>query len=112
MKKDNGDKLKSLDSTKLKKLKEALEQFPLELAVLFGSQASGDATRMSDLDLAVKFSPTCSKEDKFKLLDKVTVKVTECTGFEAVDLVDLETVGAELGYRALRTGTLLMGKKS
>lgn len=96
---------------KLEKLKESLSEFPLDLSVVFGSQISDKATKISDLDIAIRFNPNVLKEEKLRLMDRITVAVTKCTGFEAVDLVDLDEVGAEIGYKALKEGKVIIGNK-
>jgi predicted nucleotidyltransferase len=97
------------DRKKLERLGEELGALPLDLAVVFGSQVKSNSTKMSDLDLAVKFKPDLPQKEKFKIMDKITAIATNRTGFESIDLVDLERVGPGIGYRALKEGKLITG---
>ena len=92
-------------------LTECLREYPVSMAVLFGSQAAGLTHGLSDLDVAVLFNKGASKERKRRLLNELTVSITDATGFEAIDVVDLATVGPELGYEVLSEGTVLLGDK-
>jgi predicted nucleotidyltransferase len=92
-------------------LTECLREYPVSMAVLFGSQAAGPTHGLSDLDVAVLFNKGASKERKRRLLDELTVSITDATGFEAIDVVDLAAVGPELGYEVLSEGTVLLGDK-
>ena len=74
-------------------------------------QAAGPTHGLSDLDVAVLFNKGASKERKRRLLNELTVSITDATGFEAIDVVDLATVGLELGYEVLSEGTVLLGDK-
>jgi uncharacterized protein len=66
-------------------LKRLLSETPgLELAILFGSHASGRARPDSDVDLAVRFGRPLSPELKQALTESVAVELG-C----AVDIVDL-----------------------
>jgi predicted nucleotidyltransferase len=85
---------------------------PVSLAVVFGSYATGNQGPLSDLDVAVQFRDGLSGPERAALLDDITVAITEETGFEAVDLLDLETVGPRLGYAILSTGMLVHGDRS
>lgn len=95
----------------LDELRVCLERFPVRVATLFGSRASGDASGLSDLDVAVQFEDGVSRERRLRLMDELTVAVTECTGFDAVDVVDLEVAGPVLAYEALRHGILVAGSE-
>ena len=74
-------------------------------------QAAGLTHGLSDLDVAVLFNKGASKERKRRLLNELTVSITDATGFEAIDVVDLAAVGPELGYEVLSEGTVLLGDK-
>lgn len=96
----------------LEALRSAVAVDEVELAVVFGSYGTGDQTELSDLDVAVRFRNDLSDPTRFALLDDLTVAITEATGFEAVDLVDLHSVGPRLGYDILSTGTIVHGDRS
>lgn len=93
-------------------LREAVAIDEVELAVLFGSFAADDQGPLSDLDVAITFDDGVSRSRRFELLDALTVDIVTATAIEAVDLIDLDTVGPAIGYEALANGTLLYGDRS
>lgn len=93
-------------------LREAVAVDEVALAVLFGSFASGDQGPLSDLDIAIKFRDEVPRSRRLERLDGLTGAIVTATGIEAVDLVDLETVGPAVGYDALAHGVLLHGDRS
>ena len=97
------------------KLKQVLAgQLDLELAILIGSQARGDATQNSDWDIAIrwinKIEPMqrLSKSEKLRRLLAKQLKQPETK----IDLVDLTT--AKLAMRAVvaEDGIVLKGEDS
>jgi predicted nucleotidyltransferase len=76
----------------------------IELAVLFGSLATGRAGDGSDVDLAVDAGRPLSAQEKIALISEVGA----ATG-RPVDLVDLHTVGEPLLGEILRDGRRLLG---
>jgi uncharacterized protein len=75
-----------------------------ELAIVFGSVATGEAGSDSDVDLAVLGDHPFTAEERLRLLDAIAL----ATG-RAVDLVDLRTVGEPLLGEILKHGTKLLG---
>jgi len=68
-----------------KQLARLLSRYPqLELAILFGSQATGDVTEESDIDLALLFDAPISSSLKLEL-----VELIGSTFGRPVDIVDL-----------------------
>lgn len=70
----------------------------LELLVLFGSRARGDATARSDWDLG--YLGTIDA-------DGLLLALVEATGTERIDLVDLARASGLIRYRAARDGRAL-----
>jgi predicted nucleotidyltransferase len=86
-------------------LQGVLAQFPqLELAVLFGSVARGQAHAHSDLDLAVQAPHPLTAPAKQALIEALAA----ATG-RPVDLVDLKVVGEPLLGQILKHGRRLLG---
>ena len=75
----------------------------LDILVLFGSRARGDAVAGSDWDFGFLGSPELDRDGLFVDL------VTAC-GTDRVDLVDLDRGGGLVRYRACRDGSLLYEK--
>jgi predicted nucleotidyltransferase len=83
------------------RLRDDVATTDVELLVLHGSRARGDATPASDWDLAYVDDPN---------LDVIglTLAITAALGSDLVDLVDLATASALLRYRAGRDGIALI----
>lgn len=99
------------DSIDVDALREAVAVDGVDLAVLFGSYAEDRAGRLSDLDVGVRFDSAVEGARRRQLLDELTVAIQESTDVEAVDLVDLDAVGPELGYEAMARGVLVHGDR-
>ena len=84
---------------------ETRSQFPVGLAYLFGSQATGQAGAQSDYDVAVLFDGNVSTDDRYLL----THQLTELLDTD-VDLVDLARAPIELVYNVIATGQILYEK--
>jgi predicted nucleotidyltransferase len=78
----------------------AARQTGLQMMVLFGSRARGDARAESDWDFAYLGD---KRLDVARLLDELA----EALDTDRVQLVDLETAGGLLRYRVCRDGLLL-----
>jgi predicted nucleotidyltransferase len=78
-------------------------QKDVKLAIVFGSMATGRATRHSDLDLAIGTGSAIPSERRQELADILA----DLTG-RPIDLIDLATVGGSLLGRILRTGTVIL----
>lgn len=99
------------DSIDVDALRKAVGVEGVELAVLFGSYARDDAGGLSDLDVAVRFDRGIDGSRRRRMLDELTVAIQESTSVEAIDLVDLDAAGPELGYEALSSGVLVYGDR-
>jgi uncharacterized protein len=77
---------------------------PLELAVVFGSLAHGNARADSDLDIAVRFSRALNAEEKTTLIQALA----NATG-RPVDLIDLRVAGPIVARQALTEGVRIFG---
>ena len=86
-----------------------LEQYPVRLAVLLGSQVRGTATAGSDVDVAVAFDPALTAAERLEVRIELTTALAKALGTNAVDVTDLDAVRPEVGIRAVETGTVLVG---
>lgn len=86
-------------------LRQALaEHGGVRLAILFGSQATGHATALSDIDLAVQMAAPLEAVDKIALIERLAL----ATGLP-VDLIDLKHSGEPLLGQILKHGIRLLG---
>ena len=76
----------------------------LELAVVFGSVAQGNARFDSDLDIAVRYAAPLSADEKLTL-----IRALGAASGRPVDLIDLRTGGPIVARQALTTGKRLFG---
>lgn len=90
-------------------IEKRLREYPLSIAVVFGSVGRGDAHRLSDLDVGVVFEDDLDRRERFRHLDRLTAALADVTGRDAVDVVDLESAPPAIGYEALADGVLILG---
>ena len=76
----------------------------LELAVVFGSVAQGNARADSDLDIAVRYAAPLNADEKLTL-----IRALGATSGRPVDLIDLRTAGPIVARQALTSGKRLFG---
>jgi len=84
---------------------ETRSQFPVGLAYLFGSQATGQAGAQGDYDVAVLFDGKVSTDDRYLLAHQLTELLDT-----DVDLVDLARAPVKLVYNVIATGQILYEK--
>lgn len=75
---------------------------PVELAYLFGSQASGNLTALSDIDFAVLFTERLTDQERFALKIKILGDLSKILKMDKIDLVDLKTAPPFLQFEAIR----------
>ncbi|MFW6376599.1 MAG: type VII toxin-antitoxin system MntA family adenylyltransferase antitoxin [archaeon] len=86
-----------------------VREYPVRLAVLFGSHARGTATTDSDVDVAVAYDEDCTPSERLDRRIALTTDLVECLGTNDVDVTDLDSVRPDVGRSALQHGTLLVG---
>lgn len=87
------------------KIARALTGHEVRLAYLFGSHATGEATELSDIDLAVSFDAGVDARQALgELLDALVRELST----ERIDLVLLEETSPPLAYRIVRDGERLL----
>jgi predicted nucleotidyltransferase len=89
----------SLDTTRLR---EVASRIPaLDLLLLFGSRARGDAGPQSDWDFGYIARPGAD-------VTGLLAGLVEATGSDRVDLADLERAGGLLRFRAAQDGVVIV----
>jgi predicted nucleotidyltransferase len=96
-----------VDSGARERLALALDRDPVAAAYLFGSQASGAAGALSDVDLAVALAPGA---DRAAAHSDLLIAVIEALGTDEVDLVILDGAPPLLRQRVLRDGVRLVDR--
>jgi len=101
--------------SKVDELKNIFQAQPqLELAILIGSQALGDATPQSDWDIAVRFEKHIQGWVRLQFMEALKQQIAEVlkTHRDTIDLIDMTS--ARLTMRAViaEEGTVLKGEDS
>ena len=96
------------DSNAKQTVLEVLRTGPeIELAILFGSMATGKETAESDLDLAVDAGRPLTAEEKMAPISELAIRIRR-----PVDLIDLQTVGEPLLGQILKRGVRILGSNT
>lgn len=93
------------------KLNEIFERHKVGIAYLFGSQARGTATEMSDIDIAVVFGVP-PPDSKYLHAEKLIADIEDFFG-KRTDIVDLKrTTDPLLRHEAVFGGKCIFGEKN
>ena len=102
------DEKASPDAQVTDQLRSALKGFAgLELVLLFGSLARGQARPDSDVDIAVQAHHPLSAQERMDLIDTVSQTLQR-----PVDLVDLRTAGEPTKGQVVRYGRRVLGSSA
>ena len=82
----------------------------VRFAYLFGSQASGRANAMSDVDVAVCVDRECLAATPYGYRAALIAQLSQVLGVQAVDLVVLNTASPALRFQVIRYGLLLFAR--
>nr|WP_276256834.1 nucleotidyltransferase domain-containing protein [Halovivax sp. TS33] len=98
------------ESLPLETLRAVLREQSVELAILFGSHATGETHSQSDIDIAVDFDAVRpSDPDYNEVFLGLSADLSEALTTDDVDLVDLQTASPELAETIFEQGVLLVG---
>lgn len=97
----------SIDAVKRERLVRALDRDRVVAGMLFGSQASGQAGPLSDVDIAVWLDPGLSREQRSTLRTELSLAAIKALGTDEVDVVVLNQAPPLLRHRALKGGSRL-----
>lgn len=93
-----------------RRLAQALDREHVVAAMLFGSQASGKAGPLSDVDVAVWLDPTLPVERRHAVRSALTSAAVEALGTDELDLVVLNGAPPLLRHRALKGGAPVLDR--
>src|SRR5918992_4602715 len=99
-----------IDDTARARLRDALDRDGVVAASLFGSQATGKAGPLSDVDVAVWLDPALSDSERFRLRLELIGEAASALGTNEVDLVVLNDAPPLLKHRALRSSVRLLDR--
>lgn len=86
--------------TQRQKISQYFNHQPVELVYLFGSQAKGKTTPLSDYDFAVLFTHNLDKKSRFNLKLKFMADLGEILGSDKAEILDLNEASASFRYSA------------
>lgn len=104
---DENASVPDIDAARREKLIRALDRDHVVAGMLFGSQASGQAGPLSDVDLAVWLDPDLSREQRSALRTELSLAAVEALGTDEVDVVVLNQAPPLLRHRAMKGGLRL-----
>jgi predicted nucleotidyltransferase len=100
-------------SLDLEAVQEVLRGHPVQLAILFGSYATGRSHPNSDIDVAVELDgPRPSDTDYNETFFGLSADLSHVLETDDVDVVDLHTVPPELAEAIFERGILIVGEKN
>jgi uncharacterized protein YutE (UPF0331/DUF86 family)/predicted nucleotidyltransferase len=80
-------------------LDEILERHGVVLAYLYGSQAQGNVSPLSDVDMAVQFTPDLHRRERFSQVAQLTSDLCQLLRRDDVYVVDLDAIPPLLCHR-------------
>ncbi|HWM12129.1 MAG TPA: nucleotidyltransferase domain-containing protein [Solirubrobacteraceae bacterium] len=92
------------------KLSRVLDRDHVVTGMLFGSQASGAVSPLSDVDIAVWLDPDLPRAQRSALRAELSLAAVEALGTDEIDVVVLNEAPPLLRHRALRDGTRLLDR--
>jgi predicted nucleotidyltransferase len=90
--------------------KAKLEKLGISIVYLFGSEAIGRASRLSDIDIGIVLKSPASGGDPRTLYHMLYQLFSELYPRSKLDIVFLETAPLSLQYSAIRDGKLIFEK--
>jgi Nucleotidyltransferase domain. len=91
-------------------LQATLREYPIRLAILFGSHATETTHATSDIDLAVEFDEHRSSDSDYNdVFFGLSADLSDALETDDVDLVDLHTVSPALAAAIFENGVLIVG---
>jgi predicted nucleotidyltransferase len=101
------------DSLPIREVQSVLENYPVRLALLFGSRASGNAHGSSDTDIAVEFESVDRQNPAYNdVFLRLSADLRDVLSNDDVDLVDVHTLSSALAKAILERGVVLVGDQA
>ena len=98
------------DSLPIADIQSVLREYPVRLAILFGSHASGNAHRSSDVDIAVEFEAIDRESSTYnELFFGLGADLSDVLATDDVDVVDVQTLSPAVAESILEDGAILVG---
>ena len=98
------------DDAARERLVRALDRDGVVAAHLFGSQATGHAGPLSDVDVAVWLDPGLGDEERLRLQLRLQGEAIRAIGHDSVDVVTLNDAPSPLCHRVIRDKETLVDR--
>lgn len=105
---DERSRVPAIDDAAMERLAAALDRDDVVSAMLIGSQASGTAGPLSDVDIAVWHDPQLDSRGRFDLQLRLASDAGDALGTDEIDVVMLNGAPPLLQHRAIRDGRRLV----
>jgi predicted nucleotidyltransferase len=105
---DEKSRVAPLDAAALERLSKALDREGVVAGSLIGSQARGNPSPLSDVDIAVWHDPALDSRDRFDLQLSIAGDAGRALGTDEVDVVLLNGAPPLMRQRAIRDGKRLI----
>lgn len=99
-----------VDAVARGRLAAALDEPGVVSALLFGSQATGKAGPLADIDVAVWLDPALDAQERFRRQLALIAAASQALGTDEVQIVVLNDATPLLRHRALRDGIRLVDR--
>jgi uncharacterized protein len=97
-----------IDEDALERLSHAVDQEGVVAAMLIGSQASGNTSPLSDVDIAVWHDPDLDSRGRFDLQLSLASDAGDALATDEIDVVMLNHAPPLMRHRAIRDGKRLV----
>ncbi|PSQ45703.1 nucleotidyltransferase [Halobacteriales archaeon SW_6_65_15] len=98
------------DSLPIADLQSVLREYPVRLAILFGSYASGNTHRSSDVDIAVEFESIDRESPAYnEMFFELGADLSDVLMTDDVDVVAVQTLSPGVAESILEDGVILVG---
>ena len=98
-----------MDDSRIKSLIEDLNKYPVVFAYLFGSQAKGKFTTLSDIDIAVFIDEKIAKSERFDIRLRLANDLSAMAGTR-VDVIMMNDIPIQLAYEVIKHGKVILCK--
>lgn len=90
-------------------IRPVVEEYPITLAVLYGSYARGDVRPGSDIDLAIEFEPSLSDTKRTTVRLDLIARLSELLETDDIDVIPLDQASRALQQNITVDGIVLYG---
>lgn len=99
-----------INQKQLNQLKKYFASQPVDVVYLFGSQATGKANKLSDVDIGVLFNEGLDKGKRFDLRVRMITEVIGILKTDWVDVVDFQQAPLKFKYQIVFPKKIIFSK--